>query len=59
MIQAGVNKGRFERKRKRETVDQAEVDRILDKVRDTGLASLTGQEKNVLNDATERQNRAG
>jgi len=58
-IQAGVNKGRFERKRKREVEGQAEVDRILDKVRDKGLGSLTRKEKKLLNDATDRQNRAG
>lgn len=58
-IQHGVNKGRFERKRKREVIDQAEVDRILDKVRDKGLGSLSRKEKSVLNEATERQNRAG
>jgi len=58
-IQHGVNKGRFERKRKRELADRAEVDRILDKVRDKGLASLTRKEKRVLNEATERQKRAG
>ncbi len=58
-IQDGVNKGRFERKRKRKAADQAEVGRILDKVRDKGLASLTRKEKNTLNEETERQNRAG
>jgi rhomboid family protein len=58
-IQAGVNKGRFERKRKREVIDQTEVDRILDKVRNKGLASLSRKEKKTLNDATERQKRAG
>lgn len=58
-IQDGVNKGRFERKRRREVADQAEVGRILDKVRDKGLASLTRKEKNTLNEETERQNRAG
>jgi membrane associated rhomboid family serine protease len=58
-IQDGVNKGRFERKQKREAADQVEVDRILDKVRDKGLGSLTRKEKNTLNEATERQNRAG
>jgi rhomboid family protein len=58
-IQHGVNKGRFERKRKRELADRAEVDRILDKVREHGLASLTRREKKVLGDETERQKRAG
>jgi rhomboid family protein len=58
-IQDGVNKGRFERKRKRKLADRDEVNRILDKVRDKGLGSLTRQEKNTLNEETERQNRAG
>jgi len=58
-IQDGVNKGRYERKRKRELSDRAEIDRILDKVRGKGLASLTRKEKKVLSEETERQNRAG
>ncbi|MCF6192743.1 MAG: hypothetical protein L3J46_00210, partial [Kangiellaceae bacterium] len=58
-IQEGVNKGRFERRRRREAADQAEVGRILDKVRDKGLGSLTRREKQTLNEETERQNRAG
>lgn len=58
-IQDGVNKGRFERKRKRELAEQTEVDRILDKVREKGLGSLTRKEKKVLGEATERQKRAG
>lgn len=58
-IQGNVNKGRFERKRKRALADRAEVDRILDKVRDKGLASLTRKEKKVLTQETDRQKRAG
>ena len=58
-IQAGVNKGRFERRRKREQASQAEIDRILDKVRDKGLSSLTRREKKLLSEETERQKRAG
>jgi rhomboid family protein len=58
-IQHNVNKGRFERKRKQELAGRAEIDRILDKVRDKGLASLTRKEKKLLSDETERQNRAG
>lgn len=53
-IQANVNAGRFERKKKAEANEQAEVDRILDKVRDQGLASLTNREKKTLQRATER-----
>ncbi len=58
-IQHNVNKGRFERKRKQGLADRAEIDRILDKVRDHGLASLTRKEKKLLSDETERQKRAG
>ncbi len=58
-IQDGMNKGRFERKKKREVAGQEEVNRILDKVREKGIASLTRKEKNTLNAETERQNRAG
>jgi len=58
-IQDGVNKGRFERKKKRAAASQEEVNRILDKVREKGIASLTRKEKHTLNEETERQNRAG
>ena len=58
-IQDGVNKGRFERKKKRKAAGQQEVNRILDKVREKGIGSLTRKEKNILNAETERQNRAG
>lgn len=37
--------------------DAAEVDRILDKVREEGLASLTDPERRALRDATEAQRR--
>lgn len=42
------------RKRKAEADEQAEVDRILDKVKAEGLASLTHREKKTLQRATER-----
>lgn len=58
-IQDGMNKGRFERKQKQARANEAEVGRILDKVREKGLASLTRKERNTLNEETERQNRAG
>lgn len=38
--------------------EQEEVDRILDKVRDKGLQSLTSREKKLLQKATDRQRRA-
>ena len=39
--------------------EQAEVDRILDKVREHGMHSLTSREKRALKRATDRQRRAG
>ncbi len=39
--------------------ENAEVDRILDKVRDQGLASLTKREQKILKRATDRQRHAG
>ena len=44
-------------KGKREQAFQGEVDRILDKVRDQGMQSLTRQEKKTLREATERRKR--
>lgn len=54
-IQQGYNKGRFERKKKQEVSHRAEVDRILDKVKDKGLSSLTSKEKRTLQKETEKQ----
>jgi len=48
---------RAERVRERTLSEDAEVDRVLDKVRDHGLHSLTSAEKKVLHRATERQQR--
>ena len=58
-IQAGINKGRFERQQQRQRQQQDEVDRILEKVKDKGLQSLTRKEKKVLSQATDRQRRVG
>ncbi len=57
-IQDGINQGRFEKKRQREQAEQAEVDRVLDKVRDKGMQSLTGKEKRVLAQETQRKRRS-
>ncbi len=57
-IQRGVNDGRFKRKKEKEAATEAEVDRILDKVRTQGLQSLTRREKKTLNEATKRQKQA-
>lgn len=48
-----------EAKGRREQAFQGEVDRILDKVRDQGMQSLTRREKKTLGEATERGKRGG
>ncbi len=58
-VQARYARSRYEKKRRRQQAEQAEVDRILDKVRTKGLHSLSRHEKRVLNQATERSRRAG
>lgn len=45
----------FNQKIKKQQAAEAEVDRILDKVHNEGLASLTKKEKRILQEATERQ----
>lgn len=57
-IKTGINEGRYEKKRQAEAATEAEVDRILAKVADKGLQSLTKKEKKTLNQATESK-RAG
>ena len=55
-IQAGVNKGRHERKAKKQQATREEVDRILAKVSEKGIQSLTSREKKILQQDTERLN---
>lgn len=50
-----INHGAWERKVRREQQNQAEVDRILDKIRREGIQSLSAREKRILQDATEKQ----
>jgi membrane associated rhomboid family serine protease len=52
-----ANRGAWERKMQRQRAEQAEIDRILDKIRMEGLASLTRREKHTLKQATLRQQR--
>ncbi|MEM1110131.1 MAG: rhomboid family intramembrane serine protease [Planctomycetota bacterium] len=52
-IQDGINEGRYHKKLERERATEAEVDRILAKVGEKGLASLTKKEKKTLNQASE------
>ncbi|MFN3166856.1 MAG: rhomboid family intramembrane serine protease [Phycisphaeraceae bacterium] len=53
-IQAGVNRGRYERKAKKQQATREEVDRILAKVSERGIQSLTRREKKILQQDTDR-----
>lgn len=53
-IQDGYNRGRYEKKIKQEQASRAEVDRILAKVSDNGIQSLTKREKKILHQDTQR-----
>lgn len=53
-IKDGYNQGRFEKKIKKEQATREEVDRILEKVSEQGLHSLTKREKKILQQDTER-----
>jgi len=49
---------RVRRQKESQAAEQQQVDRILDKVRQHGMQSLTGKEKKALQRATERSNRS-
>lgn len=53
-IQAGYTKGRYEKKVKKEQATREEVDRILSKVSEKGLQSLSSREKKILQQDTDR-----
>ena len=53
--QLKIGEGRWQRKLERERSFQNEVDRILKKVHDSGIASLTNKEKQILKEATLRE----
>lgn len=53
-IQDGYTKGRYEKKMKKEQATREEVDRILAKVSEKGLQSLTNKEKKILQQDTDR-----
>lgn len=53
-IQDGYTKGRYEKKIKKEEATREEVDRILAKVSEKGLQSLTTREKKILQEDTDR-----
>jgi len=52
-----AGRGAWQRKMQRRRDEQADIDRILDKIRIEGLASLTRKEKHTLKEATHRQQR--
>ncbi len=54
-VAAGTNEGAWRRKMQQRADRQAEIDRILDKIHDEGIASLTKKEKKLLQDATKQQ----
>lgn len=49
------NSGAWQRRMKHLAEEQARVDEILQKIHDKGIASLTGREKRILQEATRRQ----
>lgn len=53
-IQDGYNRGRYEKKIKQEQAGREEVDRILAKVSEKGLQSLSKREKKILQQDTDR-----
>lgn len=53
------NRKRQERRHRNNARRNAQVDRILDKVKHHGMHSLTDREKRMLQEATERRRRAG
>ncbi|MEE9211236.1 MAG: DUF6576 domain-containing protein, partial [Phycisphaeraceae bacterium] len=50
---------RQERRHRSDARRNTQVDRILDKVKQHGMHSLTDREKRMLQEATERRRRAG
>ncbi len=51
-VQVKIRKGAWEMKMKRKQAQQAQIDRILKKVHEQGLGSLTRQEKKTLQEAS-------
>lgn len=57
MFQSGgkPGSGKWKRRMEREAAEQAEIDKILQKIHEQGVGSLTPKEKKRLQDATRRQ----
>ncbi len=58
-VRASIRQRRDDRRRQSERDEEAEVDRILDKVRQNGIHSLSRGEKKALRRSTDRKRRAG
>ncbi len=54
---ASARQGAWERKMRQRQANQEQIDRILDKIKNQGLASLSNKEKQLLQEATEQQRR--
>ena len=54
-VQVKIRKGAWEKKLKRKRTQQGEIDRILKKVHEKGLGSLSKQEKNTLQQASKNE----
>ena len=58
-LRARLQRGAWKRKQEAEARRRAEVDRILDKVHQEGVASLSGREKKTLQEETDRLRESG
>jgi len=56
-VRGRINRGAWQRKMRKRADEEAQIDRILSKIRNEGLDSLTNREKKILREATERQRR--
>ena len=54
-VQVKIRKGAWERKLKRQQAQQAQIDRILHKIHEKGLNSLSRQEKKLLQEASKEK----
>ncbi|MFA6133207.1 MAG: rhomboid family intramembrane serine protease [Phycisphaerae bacterium] len=54
-LKQGAQHGAWQRRMQQRQIDQDVIDRILKKIHDEGLASLTDKEKRALHEATQRQ----
>jgi len=54
-VKQNAEAGAWEKKVRQQQAQQTQIDRILDKIQQEGISSLTGKEKRILQDATEKQ----